>query len=354
MEYPYLVYALVAQGVILLLLFGGLAWYQISGAVSSWRRRAERGRLREALERFADGRAPAGSVVEEVRTATLFSAAIFLKRQIPGLDDERRRELLRALRRSDWFDRVLEQSDSPLWWRRLTAAEILDHLATLEDTDVLEELLVDDHPAVSTAALLTIRRLRPDDLMEPLMDEAQIARDSPHWDLIMDVLAGYGDDLVPLLRYRLRKPADEDARVVQLRLAHHLQAPSLQGPVQELTRIAPLETRINAVRTLASWSDAAVVASLRQALEDPAWQVRVQAASGLGEIGAADAVPDLVDALSDPSWWVRLRSALALRRLGRAGEEALESLGPDDDPYARDMAEYVLGLDEAAVGAHAI
>lgn len=354
MEYPFLVYALAAQGAVLVLLFGGLAWYQVSGAVSSVRRRSERSRLEEALDLWLEGSAPAGSVAEELRTASLFSGAIFLDHRFSSLPEPRREELARTLRASAWFDRVLGQAGSPLWWRRLTAAEVLDHLGTRDDVDVLEELLVDDHPAVSTAALLTIRRLRPDDLMEPLLDEAQLARESPHWDLIMEVLAGYGEDLVPLLRYRLRKPADEDARVVHLRLAHHLRAPSLQAPVQELIRMAPLETRINAVRTLASWSDPSVVAALRQALEDPAWQVRVQAASGLGEVGAEEAVPDLRDALSDPSWWVRLRSALALRRLGRPGREALEGVDPDADPYARDMAEYVLGLDEAAVGAHAI
>lgn len=353
-DYPFLVYALLGQAVILVVLFGGLAWYQISGSVGSWRRRSERARLRDALERWREGTRPARAVAEEARNATLYSTAIFLDRCFPSLGPDERAELAGALRGSAWLDRVLRQTDSPFWWRRLTAVQILDHLATADDSDVLEELLVDDHPAVSTAALLTIRRLRPEGLMEPLLDEAQLARESPHWDLLMDVLAGYGEDLVPLLRYRLRKPAAEDARVVQLRLAHHLKAPSLQAPVQELIRIAPLETRISAVRTLASWSDATVAAGLREALEDPAWQVRVQAASGLGEVGSAEAVPDLLDALRDPNWWVRLRSALALRRLGPPGRDALESVDRASDPYARDMADYVLGLDEAAVVAHAI
>jgi hypothetical protein len=57
----------------------------------------------------------------------------------------------------------------------------------------------------------------------------------------------------------------------------------------------------------------------------------------------------LAQALRDPSWWVRLRAGLTLRRLGAPGIDILGQTDPDEDRFAFEMAQYVLGLDEAAV-----
>lgn len=84
-------------------------------------------------------------------------------------------------------------------------------------------------------------------------------------------------------------------------------------------------------------------------LGDAAWQVRAQSAAGLGATGAVRAAESLRSALNDKSWWVRLRAALSLRRLGPVGAEILRRVTPEEDRYAYEMARYILGLDDAAV-----
>ena len=59
---------------------------------------------------------------------------------------------------------------------------------------------------------------------------------------------------------------------------------------------------------------------------------------------------DLYEVDTQPRW---LRAAIALRQLGQPGLEILAAVQAGDDRYAREMANYILGLSAAAVADYA-
>ena len=258
----------------------------------------------------------------------------------------------RVLRDTRAFRRVGAASNSVLWWRRQTAAQLLARVGRPdEDQPLLLDLLHDPHPAVSTAALLACRQLGWPGLVEPLLGVA--GEEGPghrgEEELLQETLAALEADVVPPLLARLKRDPSPAREITLLRIAGALGDRRLRPHVSERLRDGGLEVRIQAARTLAALGSSRAAPDLLRALEDPAWQVRTQAARALARLEAREAAPDLQRALSDPSWWVRLRAALALRRLGPGGREALERMNPSVDRYAAEMADYVLSLDEAAV-----
>ncbi|WP_151448545.1 HEAT repeat domain-containing protein [Lacisediminimonas profundi] len=134
---------------------------------------------------------------------------------------------------------------------------------------------------------------------------------------------------------------------------------------------------VGAIGLATDASDANVLASLLQALQDPAWQVREEAATTLGKLKLAGSLNALLDALEDSYWQVRQRVTRALGRLGDAravpaitgsalvhgsanlrkeaaialGEiadpsavPALEQAAQDGDPEVRKAARLALGM----------
>lgn len=262
----------------------------------------------------------------------------------------------RLVRATPAFDRVERAARSRLWWRRQTSAQLLGRLGReSEDQPLLVSLLRDPHPAVSAAALLAARELSWPSLAEPLLDLAvETGRASRSRDpLLRSTLSELEGHVASVLLDRLESAAGESDELVLMRIAAEMADERHLPQLRERLVHGGLEVRIQAAKTMAAGSLAGVTEPLRRALEDPAWQVRAQAARGLGRLRAVEAADELRRALSDPSWWVRLRAALALRQLGRAGREILEDVDPAADQYAADMADYVLGLQEAAVEEYA-
>jgi len=341
----------VESGLLALLLLGLLTWPFLRGLARRWRLRQER-RLVAALREV--GARPA-EAARAARRAGVRTLARVLDDLAPGWEGDE----ARALRAEGGLDAAVGAGRSLMWWRRLSAARVLSWTAGPEQVPALARLLADRHPAVAGAALLAARRVRLPGLLDPLLDELRSPRsDRPgRLSFLLEVVAGYGEEVVDPVRRELAGRAEEAVTVRLLRLAGRLGDPRLAPGIGSILREGGLEERINAARALSGIPDAANVpeatAALRGALQDPAWQVRAQATTALGKLGAGQAAGDLRRALSDPAWWVRLRAALALRALGPRGADILGSVTREEDRYAHDMAEYVLGLGEGALAEYA-
>ncbi len=339
---------------LLFLLFGLLlVWSPVRALLRARRQRRELA-AHARLRSWSPG-SPTGPVLGALERCSPYS----LRRVVETRAARRARraglDLAGLVRASPAHQRARDWTRSPLWWRRLAAAQLLARVGDEEDLSCLIGLLRDPHPAPASAALLAARRFPAAAFVEPLLD--LILGRTPgalgRREHVQLVLVDTGRELVGPLLARLRRVEDEKGRVALLQLAGRLGRPELREEIASNLAGGGLEVRINAARALAGLPKAGSVAPLRAALEDPAWQVRAQAAAALGRLEARTAAGDLVRALSDPSWWVRLRAGLALRQLGWKGERLLDSLTDDRDRYARDMARYVLDLEDAAVWEYA-
>lgn len=352
----------IEGGIVALLLLMLLAWPAVVRAFEARRARLRRALLAAVRDTGAESVAGEGGESESaaLKDALASSRPRVLLRALETMQEEgiapEDLGLGRLVRDTPAFARVERAARSRLWWRRQTAAQVLGYLGRpSEDQPRLVALLRDPHPAVSAAALLSARELGWPSLAEPLLDLAvKAGREGRGWEpLLRKTMADLESDVDPLLLDRLEAAAGAPEELLLMRLAGEMAGERHLPHFTDRLAHGGLEVRIQAAKTLADGSLPGVAEPLRRALEDPAWQVRAQAARGLGLQGAREAADDLRRALSDPSWWVRLRAALALRRLGRPGREILEGADPAVDQYAADMADYVLGLEEAAVEEYA-
>ncbi|HKK07849.1 MAG TPA: HEAT repeat domain-containing protein [Gemmatimonadota bacterium] len=333
-------------GLLFVLLF---LWSRVRIVLGAGRARRELA-AHAALRGWSEGD-PAGPVRRALERCPIASLPRILGTRAARRAEEAGLSVAELVRSSAAHRRALRWARSRLWWRRLTAAELLAAAGGPGDVPTLVRLLADRHPAPATAALLGARRLRSDRLIPPLLDLTVGWTHGPlsAKEHVRIVLAGFGEALVEPLAERLRSVEDEAGRVALLQLAGRLGREALRAEIERSLAHGGLEARISAARALASLPRRGSVGPLRAALEDPAWQVRAQAAAALGRLEARTAADGLLRALADPSWWVRLRAGLALRQLGWKGERLLESVRPETDRYAHDMARYVLGLEDAAV-----
>lgn len=344
---------IAAQVWMVALLFLYLAWHRF---VREWReeRRERRiDRLADVLRRWAEGALPDRRVpdqlAEEGDVQTAWEA---LERVWPELEDRDRAELAGLIRDSAWYDGVRDAATSLFWWRRLDGCQALQYLAGRDDAALLAELLEDRKGVVRMAAVFAARERTLPELVEPLL--ARLVDAPPiQKSAVADALLAYGDDLTPVLRQRLEEADEPDRLASYLILAadvpDHADATPLVGRVAALTSHDHREVRIKAVKALAGFPEDEAVGALRSALADQHWAVRAQAARALGVRRARGSLGALRRALGDETWWVRLRAAISLRLLGPEGMQALRSVSAEDDPYAHDMAQYVLRLDDRAV-----
>lgn len=343
------VQALFVGALFLVLLLNRLFHDIVSRRRERWVERTER-----AVLGFLAGRREASELAGVLGSAPLASVREALEATWDEIVDEDRLRLRRIARSSGLDRRLGRRSRSLLWWRRMDAAQVLAFVGSPEDTDTLVRLLEDRHMAVRVASTFAARDLSLPSLLEPLLRQL-LRADPPRRRALYDAILSFGRDAVPEVLRALEDTEREDtARQAVLltlagRIADRAEATELLPAVVRRADHEDRELRIQAMKALVSFPDAQVIGLLRQGLDDPAWEVRAQAAKGLGQQGVVAARHELRSALSDGSWWVRLRAAVALRVLGLAGLRMLRAIDAEEDPYAHDMAVYVLRLEEAAL-----
>lgn len=353
-----LVILALVQGGVVLLLFGVLVWKRLSRTY--WERREEESyeALVDALRRWRrGGRDDPSPVRAALERCPLRAARRFLDDHWGELEVDERRELREVVRDTPWFGSARAAAGSWLWWRRMDAAQILRSVGGPEEADLLNDLLRDSHGATRLAAMFAARELALPELLDPLLDRL-LEEERPRRKVLIDTLLTYGTELVQPLSSRMEETTDPEAlRTLLLvlgRLAGEHPLVRLRDQLLPLTSHRETEIRIQAIKALRAFRDEAALREVEDALSDDAWEVRTQAASALGEMGGGEpARRALHRALRDENWWVRLRAAIALRKLGEAGVRELESIEAEEDPYAYDMANYVLGLTPRAVEEYA-
>jgi ABC-type tungstate transport system substrate-binding protein len=268
------------------------------------------------------------------------------------IEGEQWEQLVSVIRPTKWSRRIRRNARSRLWWRRLGSARLLAGVATEDDLDLVRALVADENPAIQIAAISALTRVRTPDLLATILDKAVTAPRVVRG-FVFDTLVSLRGPLGPMLIERLKGEYAAVQRQAWVTLAGELAVPELFQYVLPYAKDENLEVRVAAARTLGSFPHPAATKALLTLLGDAAWQVRTQAAAALGAIGAVEACPALHRALSDENWWVRLRAAIALRQLGQPGLEILAAVQAGDDRYAREMANYILGLSAAAVADYA-
>ena len=260
-----------------------------------------------------------------------------------------RGELAAALRDEPWVIRILEQSTSRLWWRRLEAARILAFVGEApRDRGVVSQLLGDKHPAVQAAASTCVPQVGDAQLVREVIDG--LSHRSPMVQQYeLNMLREMWAFTVPLMLERLDGSLPSDVLLIALRLAETIDVPECVGHIVALRAHPNADVRLADTKALRKYFSPLSVRALLSLLDDTDWRVRSQAARGLGELSVEGAIPELTRALSDTAWWVRFRAALALAALGENGRRALRDARAGASEVARDMAAFVSGLSEGSI-----
>lgn len=280
------------------------------------------------------------------------TVAVVFQQYGAQIEGEQWEHLVSVVQSTSWMVRIRRHARSRLWWRRLGSARLLASVATRDDLDLVRALVADEHPAIQIAAISALSRVQSPDLLASILDKAVTAPRVVRG-FVFDTLISLRGPLGPMLIERLQGEHPAVERQAWVTLAGELAVPELFRHLPPYACDDNLEVRVATARALGSFPHPAATKTLLDLLSDAAWQVRTQAAAALGAIGAVDACPALHRALSDENWWVRLRAAIALRQLGQPGLEILAAVQAGDDRYAREMANYILGLSAAAVADYA-
>lgn len=306
-------------------------------------------RVNEPLQKWLVGAGTATDLASALRRLPERDALDQLTIHVAArITPEHLAQLARALREDRWVRRILSQSTSRLWWRRLDAARLLAVVGSVRDRTLLRQLLTDPHAAVQAAASICLTRVGDYALVEHVLDTLH-TRPPIVRVFQLRILRQTWQHTVPALLERLQPLAALAKLQVWIALAESLADSRCLATLVDFRNHPVAEIRISAARALRRYLHPDSEAVLRAMIRDDDWRVRAQAARGLGALGATSAVPELSFALADRSWWVRFRSALALAQLGETGRRALRIARDRTDRYAGDMAAMVSGLSDGAV-----
>ena len=343
----FLIIVAIVQG----LLLGALVVLIVLNRWFRLRRSTRLNPRREAVDasmrRWAAGTTPlAGVLVGLARlpVPVAIDALVKWSARVPG---ERWRQLAQALEHTWWARLVRTNSTSARWWKRLECARFLSVAAVPRDVERLRHLVNDPHPAVHVAAVASLERMENSSLTLTALDRLpQLAPTVQAYYAAM--LLRSRPVVVEHLQKRLRR-GDDPALPRLAEFAARLGEPALRERLTALADHADPEVRIQSARALGSFPHRESVAALKRLVTDDAWAARAQAVRSLGMITDASTLPLVKAALQDSVWWVRLRAALALMRFAAPGRNALLEAEVGADPFARAMAQMVLGLPAQAL-----
>ena len=339
----------IVQGIFFALLLLLIFVNRARQSYRAQRAAAAANRVAEPLQRWLLGIGTAADLANVLRRLPEREALDQLTIHVaPKAAPEHLAQLARALREDRWVRRILAQSTSRWWWRRLDAARLLAVVGSLRDRTLLRQLLADSHAAVQAAASTCLTRVADYALVEHVLDTLH-TRPPIVRVFQLRILRENWKHTVPALLERLVPIAPMAKLQVWIALAESVADARCLAPLIAFSNHPVVEMRISAARAIRRYVHPDAQTVLRDMMRDGDWRVRAQAARGLGAVGAADAVTELSLALGDRSWWVRFRSALALAQLGEAGRRALRIARERPDRFVADMASMVCGLSDGAV-----
>lgn len=221
---------------------------------------------------------------------------------------------------------------------RLEIVAALGMVKAAEGLPVVQDLLSDPWPTMRAAALRAAASIDPESFVLVLssMDP------DPQWHVraaLASVLATLSPDLgLERVRSMLR---DEDKRVIPAVLGAlaHLKAPDAASVAMAQLKEPDFAVRAAAAQVIGELKPQGGVDALRAAyalaLGDAAIDARASMLSALVQYGAGEAMPTLKEALADKEWAVRLQAAAALAKL-EASIDARAAIRPaPGGPIAR-------------------
>jgi|GEM_PF-6318117 len=245
--------------------------------------------------------------VMRTRILTLLNTAIDLKR------------MLRLLRKGKPADR----------------AKVAARLFWSQDPTVHKELRIalsdESHEVILAAANSLMAVNQPLDLAElmPLFKARDMLDHRGVRDLMRRLASSNSAALIDMI-------AGEDADIAVLALdavGNRLSAPVANTIRAVAAAHRDKDVRAAALRALGNGGETSAAPIITRALDDPAWEVRVQAAIAAGRLRLTELAPQLLQCLESDSWWLQWRAAQALAKLGPIGERMLRQL-PFDSPAA--------------------
>jgi len=218
---------------------------------------------------------------------------------------------------------------------RLEAVAALTALKSREALIPVQDLLIDDSPVLRAAAVRAAAAIDPDGFLTLLSG----LEPDPHWMVraaIADALATVpAEAAIGRLRPMLD---DQDKRVVPavLDALVRLKAPGIDDLLLAALKNPDVGIRAAAARAIGRTKPAGGAAALRDAYR--AWQdeARESTLAALAQYGAAEAADTLKAALADKDWSIRLRAGTLLHGLDPAFEAAQAirpAPGPPIAPY---------------------
>jgi len=204
---------------------------------------------------------------------------------------------------------------------RLEAVAALTALKSREALIPVQDLLIDDSPVLRAAAVRAAAAIDPDGFLTLLSG----LEPDPHWMVraaIADALATVpAEAAIGRLRPMLD---DQDKRVVPavLDALVRLKAPGIDDLLLAALKNPDVGIRAAAARAIGRTKPAGGAAALRDAYR--AWQdeARESTLAALAQYGAAEAADTLKAALADKDWSIRLRAGTLLHGLDPAFEAA--------------------------------
>lgn len=223
---------------------------------------------------------------------------------------------------------------------RLEAVVALGELRHADGLATVQDLMTDDWPAMRAAALRAAAAIDPDSFVTVL---AGMEPDR-HWRVraaLADVLSSLPVEVVGA---RLRSMLnDDDKRVIPAVIASlaKIKATDIQSIATARLGDSDPAVREAAINALAGIKAPGVVEALRQAYQaaqaDTAYDVRATALRALAEHAPGEAMPTLKEALTDKEWAVRVRAQELLAKVDPNAAPASiapvpHATGPYDTP----------------------
>lgn len=263
------------------------------------------------------------------------------------LSAAQRRALATMVRAAPWVKQIIAQAGSRRWWKRLEAARLLAVVCEESDGPLVARLLLDSHPAVTSAATAALASCASPALVTVVV--TGLPSRSPAVRLQQCIaLRRHSASATAVVVRQLAMPAPPASLRAWVQLAEVLGTPAALAAVVPFASHADVDLRTSAARALRFCFSVEGAEAVTRLLRDEDWRVRAAAARAVGALNVREAIPTLIDAMHDEAWWVRFRAGLALADLSQEGRFALANVRASPDPFARDMATLVSGLSDGS------
>jgi hypothetical protein len=305
------------------------------------RRARARDRMLRAILVATDLAEPPADVLREIGATPAVARDIFaeLGEIIRGGSRERLVVLGRASGLPVWLQAQLRNGQPQ---ERRYAAEVLRLFDDERTVVALRYALDDNEPEVRLAAALALAELGNAPPVAAIVSRLQAGTDQPTLllrRLFRLIVAESPHDVIRIADGQLGTAGLRPFAIGALASTGSHEHSAL---LRVLAFDADLEVRTAALAGLAMLGQPDVADVIRDAMRDPAWQVRVAAINAARRLDLGSLVPDLIGCLDDEIWWVSFRAAEALTALGETGLNALRAIAASETERRGRMASVVM------------